>query len=694
MRSVKSKRSKPQAPTWEPGQFLNREMSWLAFNLRVLEEAANPANPLLERAKFLAIFESNLDEFYMVRVSGLIEQFDGGVTETTPDGLTPHDQLGLISERVGQMRHRAAALWASEIQPQLREEGVSVLRYEDLSDKQREDLNELFLDQFFPICTPLLLDPAPNIPFISNRSLNLVVELEDESGQARLARVKIPDTETRLLRISKRKHEYLLLEELVRHNLHLLFPGVTVKEAHLFRVLRDADFEIRELEAGDLIETVEKTLRKRRFGDPVLLELESSCPKKITLTLQKLHGLDASDVVRAEGLIGFGVLWDLAAIEKPALRFPPFHPFLDEDLGQSDRLFAAIRETDILVHHPFDSFQSVEQFVASAARDPQVIGIKQTLYRVGAKSPIVESLLEAAEAGKQVAVMVELKARFDESNNLVWARALERAGAHVTYGFLDLKTHCKMCLIVRRENGGLRTYAHLGTGNYNPNTARLYTDLGLFTDDADICHDALQLFNYLTGFSKVTQYRKLLVAPINLRDQVLEKIEREIEAFQRTGIGHLILKMNALSDPLLIQALYKASQAGVQIDLIIRGICCLRPGVPGLSETIRVVSVVGRFLEHSRILYFQNGDSPEIFIGSADLMRRNLDRRVEVLTPVTDPDLIEYLREDLLAAYLRDSVNAWELNQDGTYSRRETDESGFSAHRFFMAHPATEELYG
>lgn len=672
----------------ESERYFNRESSWLQFNRRVLEEAKNPENPLLERLKFLAIFESNLDEFYMVRVSGLIEQYESGVVEPSADGLTPNEQLELISAEASPLRQSASSVWQDELRPLLSEQGVNIFDYASLPQEKRATLDALFRNEIFPICTPLILDPAPSVPFISNRSLNMAIVLADEAAGAKLARLKIPDGTPRAIRVSKRRHDYVLIEDIIRHNLSQLFPGVTVISSHLFRVIRDADIEIRELEAGDLIESIEQTIRLRRFGDPVLLEVDEAMPEEVRRKLMHLLNLEESDTIPVRGLLGFDVFWELAAIDKPSLRFRPHHPYLAEGLANHRVLFDTIRSTDVIVHHPFDSFRPVEEFVASAALDPKVIGIKQTLYRVGKESPIVESLLKAAEAGKQVAVLVELKARFDESNNLVWARALERAGVHVTYGFAELKTHCKLCLVVRREDDGIRTYAHVGTGNYNPSTARLYTDLGYFTCDPDVTQDVAELFNYLTGFSKQREYRKLMVAPINLRSGVLERIRRETTNARRGERARILFKMNSLVDPELVDALNEAAEAGVAIDLIVRGICCLRP-----RAGIHVVSVVGRFLEHSRMLYFENGGQPELWIGSADLMRRNLDRRIEVLAPVSNREHIEFLRDQVLAKYLQDNTNAWVLLPDGHYERRTPGKRVFSVQNYFMSHPTSRELF-
>lgn len=674
-------------------RYVNRELSWLQFNRRVLEEAANANNPVLERLKFLAIFESNLDEFYMVRVSGLIEQFEAGLLETSPDGLSPNDQLELISHNAEPLRKRAGQIFAQELVPLLSKSGIAVRKIEDLTERQREDLEKRFLNEIFPLCTPLMLYPAPSLPFISNRSLNIAIELEDAEGEMRLARVKVPTVIPRSIKISERKNEFVLIEDLIIANLKHLFPGVSVKGAHVFRVVRDADVEIREVEAADLISTIEETIRLRRFGDPVLLEVPTSMPDSIRNLLRRLLQLDDDDVFIIDGIIGFDVFWELARIDRPSLRYTPHIPYLSDALANSQGIFETVSSRDLLLHHPYDSFRPIEELVASGMRDPNVFGIKQTLYRVGKESPIVESLLDAAEAGKQVAAMVELKARFDESNNLVWARTLERAGVHVTYGFAEMKTHAKLCLIVRREGKGLKLYAHIGTGNYNPATARLYTDLSLLTTDKEITQDILELFNYLTGFSKQAGYRKLLVAPTNLREGILDRVDREILNAKKGKPARITFKVNSLVDPEIIDALYEASQAGVEVELLVRGICCLRPGVPGLSDNIRVLSVVGRFLEHSRIYWFENAGKPEVYIGSADAMRRNLDRRVEVLAPVESPRLIKHLRDKILDICLKDTVKAWKMLPSGEYERVQSgEEKPFDSQQWFLKHPASRDL--
>ena len=675
-------------------RYMNRELSWLQFNRRVLEEAANPLNPLLERCRFLAIFESNLDEFYMVRVSGLIEQFESGVLELSPDGLSPNEQLHVIYEAAAPLRRRCATVYAEQIKPQLERSGVFLRRYEELNEKQKKEMQAFFERDVFPLCTPLILHPTPTVPFISNRSLNLAVELRDKGTDTRLARVKVPTVIPRLVRIGKRKNEFVLLEEVIANNMQALFPGVEILGSYCFRVIRDADVEIRELEAADLIATIEETLRLRRFGDPVMLQYNPSMPTNVRKHLMSMLKLDEEDVFSLSGILGMEVFHELAKIDKPGLRFPPHPPHVAENLSTSAGLYEAISKGDLLVHHPYDGFRTVEAFVGSAATDHEVVGIKQTMYRMGSESPIVESLQDAAEAGKQVAAMVELKARFDESNNLVWARALEHAGVHVTYGFPEMKTHCKLCLVVRRHGKSMRQYAHVGTGNYNPGTARAYTDLGLFTCDEAMTQDISELFNYLTGFSKQTRYRKLLVAPLNLREGILQRIRNEIPTAKKAIPGRIIWKLNALVDPEVIEALYEASNAGVQIDLIIRGVCCLRPGVPGMSENIRVMSIVGRFLEHSRVYYFERGGKPDVLIGSADAMRRNLDRRIEVLAPVESPKLVEHIRDRILYTCLKDNVQSWDMDASGNYTRRQVQkgQKAFDSQKWFMSHPASKDI--
>lgn len=685
----------PKPRKWlRSDRYINREYSWLQFNSRVLAEAENDANPLLERLKFLAIFESNLDEFNMVRVSGLIEQADSKLFELSVDGMTPTEQLKLISKTVAPLRRQADELLTAKLIPALAEHDIRILSYEQLTAKQKKQQQEHFRREIFPLLTPLILHPNPTFPFISNRSLNLAVVLRDEHGTQRVARVKVPTVIRRLQRLSKRENHFILAEDLIRQNLAELFPGVHIEGSYMFRVIRDADIEIRELEAGDLLDAIEQTIKRRRFGDPVCLEVQADMPLELKSDLIKWLEVDESTTFEVSGLLDLEALFELASLDKPNLRFPRFTPQMVESLSTAKATFDSVRSNDILVHHPFDSFRSIENFVRAAADDPDVIGIKMTLYRVGSHSPIVEALLAAAEAGKQVAVLVELKARFDESNNLGWARALERAGVHVSFGFAELKTHCKLCMVVRREPDAIRTYVHIGTGNYNPQTALLYTDLGLLSANEELTQDVAELFNVLTGFSRQRTYRKLLVAPMGLREAVIDRIHREIRIAEKGGSGRIIFKLNALVDPGIIDALYEASEAGVKVDLIVRGICSLRPGMEELSTNIRVISVVGRFLEHSRVLYFENGGEPEVFIGSSDLMRRNLDRRIEVLVPVTKPTLVGHIRENILERYLQDTSQAWVMQGDGTYSRvKPAEGKHFSVQSYLVDHPTTRLLY-
>ncbi len=689
-----SRASDQAEPRVEQSRYVNREWSWLQFNRRVLAESSNPSNPLLERLKFLAIFESNLDEFYMVRVSGLIEQEAGQVSELSPDGLSASDQLALISDEVKDLREEASRIWLHELQPALAEENVGFLTWEQLTEEQRVTLQATFRRDVFPLCTPILLHPNPSVPFISNRSLNLAVKLMDPESGTMIGRVKVPSVVPRAVEVSRGK--FILLEDLLVEHLKDLFPGVRILGSWKFRVIRDADIEIRELEASDLIASIEETLRRRRFGDPVMLEIDASMPKDVADILLDHLELDESDSFQVKGLMGLDVLWQLASLPRASLRFPPHTPAQLENIPTGKELFDAIAKRDLLVHHPYDSFRLVDEFVASAAKDPDVLGIKMTLYRVGAESPIVESLLAAAEKGKQVAVMVELKARFDENNNLIWARALERAGVHVSYGFTERKVHCKLALVVRREGKRVRSYVHVGTGNFNPNTARIYTDIGLFTAREAIAADVSELFNSLTGFSRQTGYRELLVSPFNVRDGILEQIEKEIEIHRLRAGGHIIFKLNSLVDPEVIDKLYQASQAGVKIDLIVRGISCIRPGVKGLSENIQVRSIVGRFLEHARIYYFEGDGQRRAYIGSADMMRRNLDRRVEVLSPVVDPKLVDLLRNEVLAPQLEDTLNAWIELSDGSYVRAEAPpgRKPMSSQAYGIKHPLGPLQFG
>ena len=670
----------------------------LNFQHRVLEEAQDETNPLLERVKFLSILGSNLDEFFMVRVAGLIAQVDAGSAEAGPDGMSPSAQLIAIRREVKKLLSEAHRCWR-EMSGSLGEAGVHVLDYSELNDRQRGMADKYFADTIFPVLTPLAFDPGRPFPHISNRSLNLAVLIRDHEGQERFARVKVPSTLPQFVpldstrkqsgkRRPRRQRNVVWLEQVIAANLDALFPGMHVIEAHPFHVTRDAEVAIKELEAEDLLETIEAGVRQRRFGDVVRLEVTAQMPDSMLHILMSNMELQPSELYRINGPLSLGRFMDLYAVDRSDLKDAPFVPTQPAALLNADDedMFASIRRQDILLHHPFDSFQPVVDFLRKSALDPNVLAIKMTLYRVGRNSPIVAALLEAMEEGKQVAVLVELKARFDEESNIEWARALEREGVHVVYGLLGLKIHCKSTMVVRREGDVIRRYVHLSTGNYNAVTAHLYTDMGLFTVDEQIAADTTDLFNYLTGYSAKQDFQKLLVAPVTLRDQFEQMIRREIEHQRQGSRGHLIFKMNALVDPQLIRLLYSASQAGVKIDLLVRGICCLRPGIPGISENIQVTSVVGRFLEHSRIYYFRNGGADEIYLGSADLMPRNIDRRVETLFPLSDPNMVEHVKSRILAAYLSDNLKARIMRSDGTYVRAHRDGDPFDAQCWFLDH--------
>ncbi len=667
-----------------PKLFINRELSALAYQYRVLEEAMDETNPLLERIKFLAIVGSNQDEFFMVRVAGLKKQVDAGVVDLPPDGLSPAEQLAEIRKTASNLMKAAADTLKTNLLPALKEAGINILDYSELNKRQKETIEAYFRDVVFPVLTPLAFDPGHPFPHISNLSLNLAVLLKDKKGVEHFARIKVPDTLPRLVPIKRssgsvRKdgtvpfyHYFVWLEQVISSNLGSLFPGMDIIESHPFRVIRDADMVIQELEAADLLETMEQTVRQRRFGSVVLLAINDSMSNRVRDILIENLAIDPNEIYSFDGPMGYSDLWSLQSIDRYDLKDHPFKPSIPRILRRDEEdgnIFSIIRETDVLLHHPYDSFLPVIQFLKTAANDPDVLAIKQTLYRVGNKPPIVDALLEAAENGKQVAVLVELKARFDEESNIGWARTLEREGVHVVYGLLGLKTHSKVALVIRKEGEGIRRYLHLATGNYNAITAQSYEDIGMFTCDEQLGADATDLFNYLTGYSSKKEYQKLLVAPINLRSRMEALIKREIEAQEKIGQGHLIFKVNSMVDKKMIQLLYRASQAGVKIDLFVRGICCLRPGIPGVSENIQVISVVGRFLEHSRIYYFRNGGNEEIYLGSADLMPRNIDRRVEVLFPVQDKIMIKHIYEDVLSYYYKDNTKARQMMPDGSYIR-------------------------
>ncbi len=666
----------------DPSFYFNRELSWLEFNRRVLEEAWDTRHPLLERAKFLAIFSTNLDEFFMIRVSGLKDQIAAGVTAAPADGMSPAEQLAEIRKCVLPMLAEQRHCFYDELIPALAANNIHIQHYYQLSDEDHDCLRSYFLADILPVVTPLAHDPGRPFPHISNLSLNLGVSVRGPNGEEHFARIKVPTSLPRLVPLpcetgakpQETVYRYVWLEDVIIGNLGVLFPGYSIVEAYAFQVIRDADMEIQEDEAPDLLETIEQGLRQRQFGPVVRLMLDEAMPDGMVKLLMKELEVDAQDVYLLQPPLSMGNLWALTSINRSDLKDPPFVPAVPavlRDFKSSDDIFAAIRKQDILLHHPYDSFKPVLDFINAAAVDRNVLAIKQTLYRVGRNSPVVRSLLEAERNGKQVAVLVELKARFDEESNIGWARALEAEGVHVVYGLMGLKTHSKITLVVRREEGGLRRYLHLATGNYNAVTAGIYTDLGLLTCDPDMGADATEMFNTLTGYSTQQFYRSLLVAPGSMRARLEDLIEREADHALGGKPGRLIFKMNSLVDERLIRKLYRASQAGVQIDMIVRGICCLRPGVPGVSENIRVSSIVGRFLEHSRIYYFGNGGAPEVYMGSADLMPRNLDRRVEILFPVNDPTIATYLRNAVLEVELHNNVRARILQADGSYVRRQ-----------------------
>ncbi len=675
----------PEPVTDVTTRFLNRELSWLEFDSRVLALAEDPARPLLERVKFVAIYAQNLDEFFQIRVSGLEEQVDAGVAATTPDGMTPHEQLVSIREHVVALQERADSLVLGDLLPALEKERVRVVHWEQLSGEDRDFLGRRFRERIFPVLTPLSVDPSHPFPYISNLSLNLAAAIRDPvTGERRFARVKIPPLLPRFTDLPDGER-FVPLEEIVAAHLDQLFPGMDIVEVHVFRVTRDADVEVEEDEADDLLAAIETVLQRRQRGATAIrLEIDPTMSDEMRQLLMRELGVDESQVYVGEWLLALGDLWFFPALDRPDLKDDPWTPVTPVPLqtaeGPAD-VFEAIRRGDILVHHPYDSFSaSVEAFVEQAARDPEVLAIKQTLYRTSSDSPIIHSLVRAAQAGKQVVALVELKARFDELANITFARTLETAGVHVVYGVVGLKTHAKTCLVVRREGAGVRRYAHIGTGNYNPTTARLYEDLGLLTADADLGADITDLFNLLTGYSRQREYRKLLVAPVTMRPALEALVRREMAHDD----GSIVLKMNSLVDAELIDALYEASQAGVGIDLLVRGICCLRPGVPGLSATVRVRSIVGRFLEHSRIYRFgSDARGYDYLIGSADWMPRNLDRRVEALTPVQDPALQMRLAEILRVGFDDDEL-AWELDGDGVWHKIAST-NGVDAHRTLQA---------
>jgi polyphosphate kinase len=672
--------------------FFNRELSWIAFNKRVLNEGIDRRTPLLERAKFCAIFSTNLDEFFMVRVAGVKKKFAEQIDVATDDGLKPDKQLQAIREALVPLVTSAHDFFENTLRPELHKNGVRLLDYKNMDEKHQQYLKTYFQEKLFPVLTPLAVDPAHPFPYISNLSLSLVVIVRDrETGEENFARVKVPSVLPRFVKIPETEnHTFVPLEQVIAHNLEALFPGMEIVSYYPFRITRDAELDIEEEEADDLISALQAELRKQKFGSVVRMEIASDIPPEIRKELIEQLGISETDVYDIPGLIGLGDLMAIAFLPLPEHQDKSWksvtHPRL-KDAENDENIFDVIRKGDFLVHHPYQSFTTtVQRFIEEAAADPHVLAIKQTLYRTSGDSPIVHALIRAAENGKQVAVLVELKARFDEANNILWAKKLENAGVHVVYGLKNLKTHTKTALVVRQEGDRLVRYVHIGTGNYNPKTARFYSDLGIFSCCDDLGADLTELFNYLTGYSRQRDYRKLLVAPVNMRESFLELIHREIEHQKQGYPAYIIAKMNSLVDPEIISALYEASQVGVNIDLIIRGMCCLRPKVKGLSDRIRVISVIGRFLEHSRIFYFSNSGKEQVYIGSADWMPRNLDARVEVITSVEDPLLVKELKQ-ILEIVLADNRQAWDLKSDGTYIQRlpKDGEPEMSSQKHFMS---------
>jgi polyphosphate kinase len=656
----------------------NRDLSQLEFFKRVLEEATDESAPLLERLKFLAVFTSNLDEFFMVRVSGLKEMLDIKDLQPMPGELMPADQLKVIRERVLPMVAEQVKCLQNSVLPELAKQGVEILEYDSLSAREKKLLNQYFMKNVFRVLTPLAVDPAHPFPFIANLSLNigLTVEVDSDPNEPvtmgslpRFVRIKVPPVVPRLVPVGDSGQRFVLLEELIDANLHSVFPSMRLSKSHLFRVTRDADVEIRDDKASDLLERIKESLRERRFGNAVRLEVSETMPQATVRYLTESLRIEDDDVYVMGGILGVGDLMQLYSLDRPELRDRPIRMTVPAPLSKKKEVFDAIKKRDILLHHPYTAYTTVLEFIEAAAKDPKVLAIKICLYRTGKDSPIPQALIEASERGKQVTAVVEIKARFDEENNIEWAGRLVEAGVHVVYGLVNLKTHSKVALVIRREDQGLQTYVHIATGNYNPTTSKVYTDLGLLTANAEIGDDATDLFNFMTGFSRPREYTHFMVAPVNLRDRMLDLIEREIGHALAGRPARIAAKVNRLTDLEIIDALYRASQAGVPIDLIVRGSCMLRPGVPGLSETIHVRSIVGQFLEHSRIFYFANGGDDDVYIGSADWMTRNLDRRVEVVTPILDPNLKQILKNVVLNAYLKDNVKARVLNADGIYER-------------------------
>lgn len=669
----------------DPSLYINRELSLLDYLRRVLDEALDESNPLFERVKFLAIYGSNMDEFFMVRVSNLRRKVEADVVTLSIDGMTSRELLAAVRKLSIELDEIANRCLQRKLLPGLVKAGIHLLDYDKLTTAQREKADDYFHEVVYPVLTPLALDLGHPFPHISNLSLNLAIVIRDPKGTEKIARLKVPGTLPRLVPIKRssgatRKdgtiafhHYFVWLEQLIAANVGQLFPGMEIISVHPFRIVRDADIEIQELEADDLLESMQASIRKRKFGSVAQVGIYEDMPDQIRDLLVDNLEINSTDLFIQSKPLGLVSLWQVYnSVERHDLKFPPYTPYIPKvfrKIQTPENIFEAIRQENILLHHPYDSFDPVIDFLNAAARDPNVLAIKQTLYRVGRNSPVVDALLEARERDKQVAVLLELKARFDEESNIGWAHKLEEAGVHVVYGLVGLKTHSKICLVVRQEWGRIRRYVHLATGNYNQLTSNQYEDLGLFTSDEAIGADATDVFNYITGYSAQSEYRKLLVAPVNLRPKLEALIEREMGHAQKGNPARLIFKVNAIVDPPMIQVLYKASQAGVKIDLLVRGMCCLLPGIKNVSENIRVISIVGRYLEHSRIYYFQNNGKEEIYLGSADLMDRNLNRRVEVVFPVETPAHVRHLRDNVLETYLHDNLRARSMHSDGTYDR-------------------------
>ena len=672
----------------KPENFINRDLSWVEFNKRVLEEALNPEVPLLEKVKFISIFCSNLDEFYMIRIAGIKEQIAANVEEPSIDGLTPIEQLKKVEKALKPLLKTLDNFWMDEIIPALKENNINLLTFDEITESDKEKLTEYFKKEIYPVLTPLAFDPGRPFPYISNLSLSLAILIRKPNGENHFARVKVPSILSRLLQIDNiiepKKTSgsngnftatYIWLGDLIKANLPLLFPGMEIVEAHRFRITRDTDIELQEDEADDLLSVIEENIKQRRFGSVVRLEVGHPVPDFMLDTLIDNLQITKDDVHVSDGPLGLSDVMSLFKLPLHQLKEKPFYPVTPKVFEEDDDLFSTIRQKDILLHHPYHSFAPVIDFIKKAALDPDVLAIKQTLYRVGPDSLIIKCLIEAAEMGKQVAVLVELKARFDEQNNIYWARELEKVGVHVVYGLVGLKTHAKMTLVVRKEYDGVKRYVHLATGNYNATTAKLYTDLGFFTSDEAICSDVSDIFNFLTGYSKQKEYKKLFVSPVNMREKFLELINRESENASAGKEAKIVMKLNSLVDPVIIAALYEASNTGVEIKLIVRGVCSLIPGVKDLSENIEVTSIVGRYLEHSRIFYFYNDNNEEIYLSSADMMQRNLDRRVEIAFPIENPRLKDEIIKILIKVSLKDNVKTRILQPDGSYKFTEVKDS-------------------